>query len=271
MLGTTSTRAQTRRTGKFVRSTNGSQSLERGLVLLRAFRLGTGALTNADLANRTSLPRPTVSRLTRSLVDSGFLIYDVGERGYRLGAVCLSLALVHRSAQPALELALPLMRGLAEGRRINVGLAVADQTDMVYLDSVRRSRMGLFRRLVPGSRIPMALTSLGRAHLSALAPADRQLLMARFAPDYGTAWPGISSAIRKSLRLIQRRGYCWAEWQAGMVAIATPLCEPNGQRYALNISLPASDGTAEHLALEQGELLMTLAHGIRERWSILQV
>lgn len=265
-----STRTQTRQTGTFVRSTNGSQSLERGLVLLRAFRLGTGTLTNADLAERTSLPRPTVSRLTRSLVDAGFLVYDVGERGYRLGAVCLSLALAHRSAQPALDLALPLMRGLAEGRRINVGLAVADQTSMVYLDSVRRSRMGVFRHLVPGSRIPIALTSLGRAYLSALVPTDRQLLMARLAPDYGATWPAVSSAINKSLTQVRRLGYCWAEWQPGMVAIATPLCEPEGQRYALNISLPAPTGAAQRLALEHGELLMTLAHRIFERWCTLR-
>lgn len=266
MAASTSTRTQTRQTGRFVRSTDGSQSLERGLALLRAFRLGTGTLTNADLANRTSLPRPTVSRLTRSLVDAGFLVYDVAERGYRLGAVCLSLALAHRSAQPALDLALPLMRGLAEGRRINVGLAVADGTEMVYLDSVRRSRMGLFRHLVPGSRIPIALTSLGRAHLSALASTDRRLLMARLAPDYGTAWPAISAAISESLALIQRAGWCWAEWQPGMVAIATPLCVSEGRQYALNISLPAQDGAGERLALEHGELLMTLAHHILERW-----
>ena len=242
--------------------------MERGLVLLRAFRLGTAALTNAELADRTSLPRPTVSRLTRSLVDAGFLIYDVSERSYRFGAVCLSLSLAHRSAQVALDLALPLMRGLAEGRRINVGLAVADQTEMVYLDSVRSSRLGVFRRLVPGSRIPIALTSLGRAYLSGLSSSDRRLLMARMAPDYGTTWPVVSAAIRQSLSHIQQSGYCWAEWQPGMVAIATPLRDPGGQRYALNISLPAEAGSAEQLALEHSALLVTLAHDMAARWCV---
>jgi hypothetical protein len=67
-----STRARTQATGTFVRSTPGSHSLERGLALLRAFRHGVDVLTNAELADRAQLPRPTVSRLTRSLVDAGF-------------------------------------------------------------------------------------------------------------------------------------------------------------------------------------------------------
>ena len=261
-----STRAQSRKTGKFVRSTHGSQSLERGLALLRAFRLGSGIMTNADLAERTSLPRPTVSRLTRSLVDAGFLVYDVGARGYRLSAVCLSLALSYRMNLTPLDLALPLMRNVAEGRKVNIGLAVADQTEMVYLDSVRLSRMSLFRRLVPGSRIPIGLTSLGRAFMSAMQPTDRKLLLARLASEFGTNWPDISTAIRKSLVQIQRTGYCWAEWQTGVVALATPLSDPDGQKYALNISLPLQQGSAEQLAMEHGELLMTLAHDIDKRW-----
>ncbi|MFD1710536.1 IclR family transcriptional regulator [Ottowia sp. GY511] len=261
-----STRTTTRTTGQFVRTTSGSRSLERGLSLLRAFRLGTGVLTNAELAARTALPRPTVSRLTRSLVDAGFLVYDLDEQGYRLGVVVQSLALAHRSSQSALDLALPLMRGLAEGRRINVGLAIADQTDMVYLDSVRWSRMGLFRRLVPGSRIPIAITSLGRAHLAGLTATERTALLARLAPEYGADWRRVAASIRQSSAQIKRMGYCWAEWQAGSVAIATPMRDPGGQRYALNISLPTYEAAAEPLATEHGALLMALAGDIHARW-----
>lgn len=261
-----STRSQSRETGKFVRSTHGSQSLERGLALLRAFRLGSGIMTNAELSDRTSLPRPTVSRLTRSLVDAGFLVYDVGARGYRLSAVCLSLALSYRMNLTPLDLALPLMRNIAEGRKVNIGLAVADQTEMVYLDSVRLSRMSLFRRLVPGSRIPIGLTSLGRAFLSAMEPADRKVLLARLATEFGTNWPDISTAIRKSLIDIKSTGYCSAEWQTGVVALATPLTDPDGQKYALNISFPNQQGSAKQLVMEHGELLMTLAQNIKKRW-----
>jgi len=199
-------------------------------------------------------------------VDAGFLVYDHGQQGYRLASVCLSLALSYRAAQSALDLALPLMRGLAEGRRINVGLAVLDQTEMVYLDSVRLSRLGIFRRLVPGSRIPVALTSLGRAFMASMPAPDRRTLMDKLAEEHRANWPTIHREIRDAHRSVKDRGYCWAQWQTGSVAIATPVKEPTGQLYALNISLSTSEPPSDQLIASHGELLRILADSIEVRW-----
>lgn len=266
MPASESTRARTRDTGTFVRSTPGSQSLERGLQLLRTFRDGVGVLGNAELAERTGLPRPTVSRLMRSLVDAGFVAWDTRQMGYRLTAACLSMALSFRSSEPLLEKALPLMRTLAQGRLVNVGLAVADQLEMVYLDSVRLSRRGIFRRISPGSRIPVATTSLGCAFLAGMAPAARAALLARLALAHAEAWPRLKRGIDAALRDIRRVGYCSAQWQAGMTALAVPLPTPGGGLYALNLSFPTAspemdDSTAEHAAL-----LLALAQDIRKAW-----
>jgi len=265
-----STRAQSRASASFVRATPGSHSLERGLRLLRAFRLGSAVLTNADLAARCGLPRSTVSRLTRSLVDAGFLSYDHGEQGYRLSVVCLSLAYSYRTAQSALDAALPLMRRLAEGRRINVGLAVLDQTDMVYLDSVRMGRSRLFRRLVPGSRIPAAITALGRAYLFSMPVNARQTLLRQLAAEHGTRWPRIQQEISAAFQDLEQLGYCWAEWQQGTVAIAASVREPNGQRYALNVSSQAPDGPMAPCIAHYGELLRALAVDIEAQWQALR-
>jgi DNA-binding IclR family transcriptional regulator len=255
-----STRALTRDTGSFVRSTPGSQSLERGLQLLRAFRLGLGVLTNAELADRTQLPRPTVSRLTRSLVETGFLAYDAELRGYRLTAACLSLALSYRSSERRLERALPLMRALAQGRLVNVGLAVADETEMVYLDSVRYSRLGMFRRLVPGSRIPIANTSLGCAFLACMQASARRTLLARLEGEHGDAWPALRQGVDASLRAIARNGWCYAQWQAGMVAA------PGGGLYAVNVSFPTTTAVRESMVKPYASLLLALVRDIRAAW-----
>lgn len=261
-----STRRQTKLTGTYVRSTPAVQSLERGLGLLRAFRLGSTVLTNADLAARTGLPRSTVSRLTLSLVEAGFLSYDHAERGYRLGVICLSLALSYRSAHAALDSALPLMRRLAEGRRINVGLAVLDQTEMVYLDSVRLGRTGMFRRLVPGSRIPVALTALGRAYLSAMPQSDREDLLSRLGAEHGINWLEIRKEVMDALASMELRCYCWAQWQPGAVAIATTVREPSGELYALNLSFQVVEPPTESVVHGHGTLLLELARAVHARW-----
>ncbi|GAA5232277.1 IclR family transcriptional regulator [Verticiella sediminum] len=267
MVAVMSTRARSRASGSFVRSTPGSQSLERGLALLRAFRVGGGALCNAELAARAGLPRPTVSRLTRSLVDAGFLAYDHGERGYRLTAVCLGLAQAYRSSERRLEVALPLMRGLAEGRRVNVGLAQSDGPDMIYLESVRLSRLGIFRRIVPGSRIPMSLTALGRAFLAGLPAGERKTMLRRLRQTHGAAWPSVQAEIDAAIRSVREVGLCRAEWQAGMTSLAVPLRAPDGVLYAINISFPEPLPHVEEATVaEYGRLLIALAAEVRAAW-----
>ncbi|QIL80174.1 helix-turn-helix domain-containing protein [Diaphorobacter sp. HDW4A] len=252
-----STRALTHESQVYVRSTAGSQSLERGLSILRAFRHGVGVLSNSELAERVQLPRPTVSRLTRSLVDAGFLIYDFEARSYRLAPVCLTLALSFRSSEATLEMALPHMRALAEGRRVNVGLAVADRSEMVYLDSVRLSRLGIFRRLSPGSRIPIAQTSLGCAYLAGMAPVQRRLLLDRLKREHGASWPPLKAHVERSLESISERGFCGAQWAAGMAAVATPLQTASGL-YALNVSFPVAETVTAAELRTHGELLLDL-------------
>src|SRR5689334_24932301 len=85
-----------------------NRSLERGIEILRAFRPGSEVLGNGELAERTGLARSTVSRLTQSLVDTGFLQYDPALRAYRLGVPVLSLAHAMRSGSTVLQLAAPM-------------------------------------------------------------------------------------------------------------------------------------------------------------------
>lgn len=263
----TSSRQRSRATGRFIRETPGSRSLERGLALLRAFRQGGPALTNADLAERVGLPRPTVSRLTRSLVDSGFLSFDFEQRAYRLTPVYLSLALVYRDDFPELDLALPAMRAVAEGEEINVGLAVPDQHDMVYLASVRRGRRGLFRRIVPGSRRPIETTSLGLCYLDALDTSSRARLLGHIESKYPDTDTTVMARIARSRSELASLGYCIADWHDGMVAMATSLAAPDRSIYALNVSFssPNPASTARQAA-RYGPMLLDLAKTISAAW-----
>lgn len=248
----------------FSRSTPGSHSLERGLKLLRVFRQGIFVMSNAELAERAGLPRPTVSRLTRSLVDCGFLLYDVPSRGYRLAPVCVSLSLAYRDAEPALKMAQPLMRKLAEGQRVNVGLAVADGHEMVYLDTVRRSNLGIFRRLSPGSRIPIAVTSLGCAFMAGMESTERRSLMQQLQSEHGTHWGQMNMHITNSLEQHHTKGYCFAHWSPGMGAVAAPVYL-FGNLYAINVSFPVPVKVFETDVNKYGQMLLQLKAQVLEQ------
>jgi DNA-binding IclR family transcriptional regulator len=250
----------------FVRDTPGSRSLERGLTILRAFRLGNGVLSNADLAQRTRLPRPTVSRLCRSLVDGGFLTYDLGSRAYRLGPIVLSLSLAYRGEARLLEIARPLMEALARREELNVGLAVADQAEMVYLESLRWSRSGLSRKITAGSRVPIAPTSLGRAYLAGLTSTERRRVLDRLRQNHGRGWVAIQREVLDAVYEVTHQGWTRASWQAGYVSIAAPLVAPDGMVVALNVSFPSPEGTPAALLHRNAAQLLALAREITVAW-----
>ena len=217
-----------------------NRSLERGAEILRAFRPGSDLLGNGELADRTGLSRATVSRLSQTLVGVGMLQQEPLRKGYRLAPAVLSLAHAMRSGSTILQVAAPLMRALAESKRINVGLAAPDRDEMVYLESIRYSRRVAFRNVVSGQRVPMELTSLGRAYLATTTTARRKALYEVFKMRRGTQWSSLLAEIEESIRSVRESGFCAASWQPEVVALASPITtgEPC---YSLNVSVSTGE------------------------------
>nr|WP_245610758.1 IclR family transcriptional regulator [Xenophilus azovorans] len=213
-----------------------NRSLERGVEILRAFRPGSELLGNAELAERTGLSRSTVSRLTQTLVGVGMLQQEPHLRRYRLAPAVLSLAHAMRSGSTVLHLAAPMMRALAEQQKINVGLAAADRDEMVYLESIRYNRRVSLRNVVSGQRVPMELTSLGRAYLAAADEARRKTLLSLF-KSRRADWPSLSAEIKRSIEHVGAKGYCVASWQPEVVALAAPIVADASSIFVVNVSV----------------------------------
>jgi DNA-binding IclR family transcriptional regulator len=239
-----------------------NRSLERGVEILRAFRPGADLLGNGELAERTGLSRATVSRLTQTLVGTGLLEHDRRQRAYRLAAPVLSLAHAMRSGSPVLQVAAPMMRKVAEKLKINVGLAVADGDEMVYLESVRYNRKVSLRNVVAGQRVPIELTSLGRSWLAVAPQARREAFLAAAAARRGAGWADMAREIARAGELVRLRGFCVASWQAEVVALATPLVVEGCPIYALNMSVATQD-SVEAVAGTLAIPLLDLAARIR--------
>lgn len=236
-----------------------NRSLERGIAILRAFRPGTELLGNGDLAERTGLPRASVSRLTQTLTEAGWLEHDQGERAYRLAAPVLTLGHAMRSGSSVLRVATPPMAALARRLRINVGLAVRDGDEMVYLESVRFNARGRERSVVSGHRVPIELTALGRAWL-AVAPADeRATLMAQWKAKRRNRWRKLEQDIAAAGASVAANGYCVASWQPQVVALAAPIVIARRPIHVLNVSVTTGAGVAATVRALERPLLKLAA------------
>lgn len=213
----------------------------RGIEILKTFKPGIDFLGNADIAERTHLPKATVSRLTQTLVACGMLEHDRHLRAYRLASPVLSLAFAMKQSSPLLNLAAPKMRLYAERHKVNVGLAEADGLEMVYLESLRYSNKAAFRNVEAGLRVPMELTSLGRAWLYTQKEDQRIGYLEQFKLKRAKGWRELKSQIFEAFASLEEHDYCVARWQPGVLALATPLQTAQGSSPILNVSMSQSE------------------------------
>jgi DNA-binding IclR family transcriptional regulator len=240
-----------------------NRSLERGIAVLRAFRPGTELLGNSELAERTGLPNATVSRLTQTLAQAGYLEHDARQRAYRLGAPVLTPGHAMRTGSSLLRVAGPPMTALARRLRINVGLAVRDGDEMVYLESARFNARGAQRSIVPGHRVPIELTALGRAWLAVAPKPDRTALMVQWRARRRTRWRQLEREIAEAAASVRSEGYCVASWQPQVVALAAPIVVAFRPIHVLNVSVTTEAPLA---AVTRGleRPLLTLAAQLRD-------
>ena len=216
-----------------------NRSLVRGLEILRCFKPGMDLLGNGEISEKTKLPPSTVSRLTQTLVLSGFLEHSEEHSAYRLAPTVLSLGHAYKMGLRELKLAEPLMKKASEKYKFNVGLAIADRMEMVYLESVRYTKNIALRTVVAGQRVPIERTSLGMAWIATLKPDMRKKLMTELKSQKLKNWAQIESDIQTAIESVTKNGYCIASWLPEIFAISTPLTLLNGQQASLNFSAPA--------------------------------
>ncbi|MES2257527.1 MAG: IclR family transcriptional regulator [Pseudomonadota bacterium] len=239
-------------------------ALARGLELLRCFGPGEVYLTNAELAKRTSLPKPTISRLTHTLTRLGYLDFSESQGKYRLGAGVLALGYRMLSTLDLRQLARPLMADLAEYAQASVSLGTRDRLSMVYIETCR-STANVTLRLDVGSRIPLATTAMGKALLCVLPEAERNYLLDHVRQRDEQNWPLIKAGIEQGFKDYQERGFCISAgaWQSDVHAVGVPVRGVDGeQMMAFNCGGPAFLLPRERLEEDLGPRLVQLAKQI---------
>jgi DNA-binding IclR family transcriptional regulator len=207
-----------------------TQTLGRGLEVLRAFRCEAKPLGNRTIAQRTGLPKSTVSRITSTLVSLGYLNKLPSAGHYQIGTGVLGIGDAYLGTSEIRREARPLMERFAARHDVSMGLAMADDLDMMYIVWCRSPKT-LTLRLSAGSKLPIGRTAIGKAYLWALPAAARRDLIARIRQDAGARARAVMDAINNAFADLDRYGYCIsiAEFQKNTFGIAVPLVFDDGQ------------------------------------------
>jgi DNA-binding IclR family transcriptional regulator len=239
-------------------------ALSRGLDVLRAFQPNDGLLGNQEIAARTKLPKPTISRLTYTLTKLGYLTpvprfekYQLTPSAMALGYAALANLGVRHLSEPFRE---EVMR--ATGGAVAVG--GRDRHSMIYFGQSRNG-LTLGVQLDVGSRIPIATTAMGRAYVWALAPEERAVLLRELREHYGSRWPKLRDGIERSGETVAKYGFAISvgEWQDDISAagVALKLNDGTGP-YAFNCGAPAFRFTEDRLRDDIGPRLLAMVRNI---------
>jgi IclR family transcriptional regulator, positive regulator for flagellar biogenesis len=218
-------------------------ALSRGLTLLRQVASADAPISNRELAELTGIPKPTVSRITATLVSAGFLFQLPDSERFVLTASVLELSNGFLRNFDIRARARPFLIELAERTSLSVHLGARDRLDMVVIDAIRPRSAILVSRLEVGSRMDLTRTAVGRAYLAVLGEPERAALLAGLQAASGDDWPHIHARLAASLEETRKLGFAIAtgEWYADLNAIAAGFVGPSGERYAINC------GGAAHL------------------------
>lgn len=199
-------------------------TVERGMQVLRAFRGERYPLGNAEIVRRTRLPKATVSRLTSTLLQIGYLRHVPGNRGFELAAGSLGVGHAFLEASESIRAADPFLQELADRLDGSVALAIGDRLEMLYV-AYRVSRKVATLRLGLGSVLPMGTTAIGHAYLWGQPAAERSRLVAELTRTAGPHAGVVENGIRKSFAELESSGTCGvvAGYQRDSYGIAVPV------------------------------------------------
>lgn len=239
-------------------------ALARGLEVLRAFTPAEGLLGNQEIAQRTGLPKPTVSRLTYTLTKLGHLTHVPRLGKYQLAPAALAIGYSTLANMRIRQIARPYMQELANQTNTAVSLGSRDRLNLIYVEHCR-SETAVMRRLDLGSRIPLANTAMGRALLAVLPPKEREWLMHHMARREGERWPNVRAGIEQAVGDLAKRGYTLSagEWHPDVSAVGVPLIAPDGTGvFAFNCGAPAFQLTRERLEADVGPRLVNMVRNV---------
>jgi DNA-binding IclR family transcriptional regulator len=232
--------------------------------VLRAFSRNDNMLGNQEIAARTKLPKPTVSRLTHTLTKLGYLHQLPRFEKYQLAPAAMSLGYAALANLGVRHLSENYRDELMRQTGGAVAIGARDRLSMIYIGQ-SRSELTIGVQLDVGSRVPIATTAMGRAYIWALDEDERATLLREMREHYGSRWSKIRDGIERAGEMVARHGFAISsgDWQDDVGAAGVALRTNDGTGpYAFNCGAPAFRFTEDRLRNDIGPRLLAMVRKI---------
>lgn len=200
-------------------------ALARGIGVITAFGAADTWLGNAEIAGKSGLPKATVSRITSTLTQLGYLRYSGSLRKYRLGPAVLSLGYTALADLDVRKVARVTMQELADAYSGVVGLFARDGFQVMQLEACHSATSVLSFRLDERGGAPLLHTAFGQALLWSLREQERESVVRQLEDQVQDEGVGVRQRLGHTFAALQRDGYCvtYGRWQRDVNTIGVPV------------------------------------------------
>lgn len=232
-------------------------SLEKGLLVLKAFTPDSPEMTLGEIAEATGCSKSSVQRLCHTLHMLGYLQKDEKSKRFRPALKYLDFSWCYLHSDPLVRLATPRLIDLGMKLKITVNMAELDGTDIVFTIRNPHSRAPYYSTFL-GRRVPAVLTTAGRVLLSFKSDEEVQEII--------ESWDGQNplyltnkviddrDKIMEEIQLARKQGYSITESlgaSSSLINISVPVMDSRGNPIAaIQVPLLASEWDRERIVQE---------------------
>lgn len=210
-----------------------SSILERSFKVLEDLAHAPEGKALSSLAADLDMPLSATHRLLAELIRCGYVRQDCSQGNYLLTIKLVSLGLGFLSASGIVDIAQPLLDGLAAESGELVRLAVVDGSELIFVAKAQGATRGLRYDPDMGLSVTLSCSSAGHAWLSTLTDEEALALVAQRGfgkpEDFGPNAPTTVKALLACLEATRARGFSMIVevFAPAMTAMAAPVRSPH--------------------------------------------
>ncbi|MFT4150396.1 MAG: IclR family transcriptional regulator C-terminal domain-containing protein [Paracoccaceae bacterium] len=266
---TTASRKPAAAPGK-IKAADFVSALARGIEVLRLFSEEQPQITTSEVAEKTGLSRAAARRFLLTLTELGYL--QVEQESFRPLPKLLELGYSYLSTWNFRETVQPYLRQAVDELHENCSFGVLDGGDIVYLARAEARRIVQSITISVGTRVPAAVSAMGRVLLAHLPPEELDRLMSDHLLRAMTSRTITDPVLfRERLARVREQGYALVEgeFEEGLISVAVPVFSSAGRAIAaINVGTPRSRATAEQLVSEFLPVIQRTAADISRAFAI---
>jgi DNA-binding IclR family transcriptional regulator len=219
------------------------KSADRVLDVLELLASTGRPMSHTELAQRTRIPKGSLTPLLRNLADRGYVEQLPDTQRFRLGEATYALARRAAHSRHLVAASEPWLRRLVQATGESAGLSVLRE-DVAERVAAAQSRKAVLYSLHVGVLQPLYASSAGKILLAWMPAREREEYLTRVRLEPRTDQTILSAAVlRRQLKAIREEGIAWSvgEFTAGIAGVAAPVLDVHGRAVAaVGVALPAA-------------------------------